>query len=495
MPFYNVHLGSNYNKTSRKFVEKYDDNDGACADCVAEDYLSREISKLGKQRKCAFCGQRTRTYTILEITDRVEEVLLTHYERTPDQPSEMEYYMQHADKESTYVWYREGQTVVDLLINEFEIEDALASEIAERLALNYSDFEAHSMGEETEFDSEAQYEIRGVNEERWTKQWKRYEDILKSEARFFSIEVAGHLKSIFDGIHNVRTWSGKPVYTTIGPSAEIDSLYRARVFQSPKRVLEALCSPDRLLGSPPSFFAMSGRMNARGISVFYGATEQRVALAEVRPPVGSKVAVARFEIIRPLQVLDLRVFSHISETVSVFDPQYLDKMEKAAFLKKLGGRMTAPVMPDDEIFDYLPTQVIADYLAAQNDINYDGIIYPSVQSSNDAINVVLFHKAAKVETIPLPKGTTVEAFDESYDEDGQYVSYGVIEKQPFKRKKDLETLEDVESVDSRKNSLRVDIKNINVHEIKAVTYESDVHSVPRHRIKKRKTTRNKTFDF
>jgi len=50
-------------------------------------------------------------------------------------------------------------------------------------------------------------------------------------------------------------------------------------------------------------------MNARGVSVFYGAIDPRVALAEVRPPVGSRVAVARFEIIRPLRLLDLNALA------------------------------------------------------------------------------------------------------------------------------------------------------------------------------------------
>jgi len=36
-------------------------------------------------------------------------------------------------------------------------------------------------------------------------------------------------------------------------------------------------------------------MNAGGIAVFYAATAPKVALAEVRPPVGSKVLIGRFE--------------------------------------------------------------------------------------------------------------------------------------------------------------------------------------------------------
>ena len=46
-----------------------------------------------------------------------------------------------------------------------------------------------------------------------------------------------------------------------------------------------------------------GRMNAAGISVFYGATDDETAIAGVRPPVGSWVATATFEVIRPLRLL------------------------------------------------------------------------------------------------------------------------------------------------------------------------------------------------
>jgi RES domain len=49
-------------------------------------------------------------------------------------------------------------------------------------------------------------------------------------------------------------------------------------------------------------------MNAQGIAVFYGATDPLVALADVRPPVGSTVAVGRFELIRPVRLLDVEAF-------------------------------------------------------------------------------------------------------------------------------------------------------------------------------------------
>jgi hypothetical protein len=66
-------------------------------------------------------------------------------------------------------------------------------------------------------------------------------------------------------------------------------------------------------------------------------------------------------------------------------------------------------MPDDEAFEYLPTQAIADFLATENEPVLDGVVFPSVQAEGNGLNVVLFHKAAHVEAMEIPEGTEIEA--------------------------------------------------------------------------------------
>jgi hypothetical protein len=183
----------------------------------------------------------------------------------------------------------------------------------------------------------------------------------------------------------------------------------ARVFQADKKLEEAIGRPDLHLGPPPAIVASAGRMNARGISVFYGANDPNVVIAEVRPPVGSQVAVARFEIVRPLRLLDLTALNEVRIKGSIFDPQFADRLEHAMFLRSLCQRITKPVMPDDEAFDYLPTQAVADFLATEAKIPLDGIIFPSVQAAGNALNIVLFHKAARVEMIDIPHGTEISS--------------------------------------------------------------------------------------
>jgi len=200
---------------------------------------------------------------------------------------------------------------------------------------------------------------------------------------------------VFGDIDQLKTHDGRPLVVAAGPQTSIDHLYRSRDFQAVDQLKDALGRPDLHLGSPPARAARAGRMNAQGIAVFYGATHALVAIAEVRPPVGSEVVVARFNFCRLLRLLELTALEDVQDGGSIFDPTLKQRLERAAFLRTLCGRMARPVMPDDEAFEYLPTQAVADFLGTMNEPRLDGIVFPSAQTS-EGRNVVLFHHAARV---------------------------------------------------------------------------------------------------
>lgn len=260
-----------------------------------------------------------------------------------------------------------------------------------------------------------------------------------------------------------------------------------------------MCRPDLQLGSPPALVAAAGRMNARGISVFYGANDPKAAIAEVRPPVGSKVAVAQFEIIRKLRLLDLTALKNVQMRGSIFDVDFARRLERAQFLKSLSNRITQPVMPDDEPFEYLATQAIADFLATESSVPIDGIIFPSVQVAGDVLNVVLFHKAARVEAMEIPSGTEIRARTGQSTAEGWEVDYSVFEEVPPRAKVDAEkekspgwpdfdampalTGERVDS-DLREPSLRLKPDSVSVHHVEGVVFKTDEYQVRRSRWEK-----------
>jgi hypothetical protein len=275
---------------------------------------------------------------------------------------------------------------------------------------------------ENPFDTQARYVRRdSVNAWEFESGWGLFERSLTEQTRHFNRTAEEMLTSVFEGIDELKTTHGRAVIVPAGPGTGLAKLYRARVFQSEDKLEEAMIGPDRHVGPPPSALATAGRMNAAGIAVFYGATSAEVALAEVRPPVGSKVPVGCFEVAQNLRLLDFDALEFVAdEHGSIFDPSHIYRLKKAKFLRSLCKRISRIVMPDDQPREYIPTQAVADFLANMETPSLDGVIYPSVQTrpllprgilalipgTADG-NVVLFRKAAVVQEMIVPERTRV----------------------------------------------------------------------------------------
>lgn len=484
-------------------MQSNDDIDGAasnriCASCVGESFLSAEIQSTGVDAECSYCKRSGQSWTIEELADRIETAFDDHYNRTADYPDSWQERLQ-ADSESSYVWEREGQPVLEAIEEAAEIPSEAAEDVLEILADKYASSPSDYSGEEDEFDPDSYYELKGADDRVWQLEWRHFEQSLKTEARYFSRSAAAHLAAVFGSIDKLRARDGNQLVVDAGPETAFQHLYRARVFQSNGDLIEALCRPDRGLAPPPARSATAGRMNAKGIAVFYGAEEPAVALAEVRPPVGSRVAVARFRIVRPLRLLDLSAISDAHDVGSIFDPSLKDRLERVAFLQSLGARISRPVMPDDEDFDYLATQAVADFLATDNEPRLDGIIFTSAQHRGGR-NIVLFHSAARVAAMELPVDTEVSANCGYHDEDGWQVEYWVWEEvpadsapAPLKRPGLGEEFGGLFSPfalaadgDIRIETLRVIPESVEVHHIDRIRVETTAYPVERHRHEKRR---------
>lgn len=476
--------------------EDDDDTKRICCDCVGEAYLSQKIEKQGLSGDCSYCGKTLACIPVAELADHIESAFADHYVRTANYPDSWQERAM-ADPESRYDWERDGQPVLDAIEEAASIPREAAADVLEILDNRHGDFDSASMGEETEFSSDTYYEEKGANAQAWHEEWHSFEQSLKTEARFFSRTAARLLARVFGHIDTLKTKPRRPLVVSAGPDSKLTHLYRARVFQSTDKLEEALCRPDLHLGSPPARLASGGRMNARGISVFYGATSAGVALAEVRPPVGSRVAVAKFDIIRPLCLLDLTALDSVKDGGSIFDPSLKGRLERVAFLQTLGERMTRAVMPDDEAFDYLATQAVADFLATENEPLLDGIIFGSAQAKTGR-NVVLFHKAARVEAMQFPEGTVIEAHTGYGTDEGWEIDYCVSEalpkaKGPSPPSDDLDLmifdpmphLSYTADSDTRDISLRVNTGAVEVHHVEWVKVNSTRFGVSRHRHEKR----------
>jgi hypothetical protein len=414
----------------------------------------------------------------------------------------MEYTMM---SEGDYDWERRGDPITQVIEECAEIELEPAEDIQKVLEKRHHHFDPDNMGEEEPFDDDAHYASADVDVAESQASWFQFEKVLKTQARYFSRIAESTLTSIFEGIADHKTRDGRPVLVDAGPEEQLAAFYRARVFQSDKKLEEALKRPEKDIGPPPPEAATTGRMNAHGISVFYGATDAMVALSEVRPPVGSKVVVARFRLLQPVRLLDVEALREVNTTGSVFDRDFLPRLERAKFLKWLSRRITMPVMPDDQPYEYLATQAVADFLATNANPPLDGILYPAVQGGKGKLNVVLFHKSARVQSLDIPKDTEIVSQLYEQNDDGVEIYPWVWEQVPLTtalpeavpirlEPEGLLTSEPLDSpnpedydYEGRKPMLKLDIQDLQVHVVKGIEFDVESHSVHRHRTEARKS--------
>jgi len=155
---------------------------------------------------------------------------------------------------------------------------------------------------------------------------------------------------------------------------------------------DASADPMKHVGPPPAEMAKAGRMNAEGVVVLYTALDPDTARAELRPAIGSDLAVIKMTPVRRLKVLDMaRLETVAAGALSYFQPDYEEEVLKHAFLRRLHRMISQPIVPGHEA-DYLITQAMAEYLANVHPEKYDGIKFTSAQNQG-GMNLVLFSRS------------------------------------------------------------------------------------------------------
>ncbi|MBY5392355.1 RES domain-containing protein [Rhizobium leguminosarum] len=374
-----------------------------CYKCVGDEYLQAEIRSEGKALKCSFCEKRRKAFSIEELAERIQSVIEENY-----RPHQDEY---GADS---------GEPVIHLIANLAQVDEAIAAALRAEISSG-TYYDAFEGGYSDPFGREACYVERKPDTYDYQESWLFFRNEISQRSRYFSEHARRSLLEIFGDISSMRVWPNDPVIVKIGTGSEDRFLYRGRIAFSESDIELFLRTPVRELGPPPAKFAKQGRMNAGGISVFYGAREPDTCIAEVRAPVGSHVVLGRFEIIREIRLLDLDRLTNVYTDVSMFDPRFQQMSGRVSFFKRLVAEISRPVMPRDEESEYLVTQAVSEFLASSVEPSLDGIIFNSAQTDHEGRNIVLFNHACAVEPYELPPGTDVRvnlgwASDDDYDD-------------------------------------------------------------------------------
>ncbi len=473
------------------------DSKHVCHICIGDQFLAEQVKTEATLALCSYCGETREAITLDDLSDRIHDTIQEHFELTSGYPSEPYEFMMASEG----MWERRGDPVEYVIGEMGGLEEDVARDVTSKLSDRHGYWAVREEGREDPYGSEAMYEERGPFDLGFRLNWAEFRREIQFNSRFFSAGVEEMLTDIFGDFTAFKTSRSGPVIQEINPQEQNYFFWRGRLAQSPQVIENILKSPAQELGPPPPRLAKLGRMNAQGISVFYGATEPSTCASELRPSVSSSIVIGRFELLRPVRLLDLGALSEAYVSSSYFDPEYPVHKARSAFLSRLVSEISRPVLPEDEPLEYLPTQVVAEYLAQKAEPPFDGIIYPSSQTGGSGENVVLFHGSSRVQPYELPAGSSVEVdipVKRQLDEDDDfYDGIWVSETVPSITNEDRVPVGDrpirgrtirgfmnyllEEPEDDRDPTLRLDTENVEVLDVKAVSYDSTKRPVIRNR--------------
>lgn len=136
-------------------------------------------------------------------------------------------------------------------------------------------------------------------------------------------------------------------------------------------------SASRLGTAPRENALTSNRMSPAGIPMFYGSTDLDTAIREVAcHPHRRNVTWGQFELTADLPVVD---FTLLPPVPSMFDPKLGSIHRQIEFFHRFVAQLSDPVRPQHEQIDYVPTQIVTEYLLRVhgNGHSAKGLIYQS----------------------------------------------------------------------------------------------------------------------
>lgn len=363
-----------------------------CLKCVNEEHLSNFIQEHGERNECSHCHEQVYCVDIKTLAKEIERVLLRDFQVSRVFPTLKEKLRMYT-VEGT--WRPPGKMLTDLIGELAGIEKQLSDRVITELKRDAIECRV-SRNVWYGYSGETYWERRPPSETGEDKAWDEFCESLKHQSRFFSEERGQILKKLLGNMDRASRAVGEPLIERYSPGSRGLEIWRGRIAHSIEEVKNLLKSPVTELGAPPKEKTQQGRMNAKGIPTLYGALDWETCVAELRAPVGAHVVLGKFTLIDDINLLNLSQLGKGDTETSRFSPTYEEDLDYAGFLGRLVDKMCAPVVAPDEALDYLPTQIVAEYLATRKDDPCDGVLFPSIQTGRMGMNIALFARACGV---------------------------------------------------------------------------------------------------
>ncbi len=363
-----------------------------CVKCIDDEFLTNDANVTKDIGICSYCDNKRQVMQLANVADKVNGVIENYYRKSQVQSENIHNVLMLRAIRS------EGPSkcLAEIICQIAGIERSIAMDIIAYLSTLPNNRDTELETGQNPYDAKLRYVPLKPIDRHFSPRWQQFRDELRYRNRFFAGSTVPVLRDIFEVL---RKFDKKYVQKSMKRIEILDQerfAWRARKVNSTRDVKKILKSLTSEMGPPPTSKFVAGRMNAPGISMFYGAMDADTAVAEVRPPVGSFVVVAKFAFLNQVKLLDIDELGKIHEDSSPFDPDYSKFRSISAFFGRLAHEVSVPVVPDDEASQYLPTQALADYLAHECEPRFDGVVFGSAQTGGTGRNVVIFNHACRI---------------------------------------------------------------------------------------------------
>lgn len=344
-----------------------DADEMVCNSHIRDEFFKKLIKGSATTAKCDYCNKVKPVVKLSELL----RLIVVGINYLFEDPNEFKY----LDKES--------ETGFDG--DNFYFEEMFE----ERLNLEITDENLHNDIYE-HLDNDSLYYWKdeyGSHTEYLSDLWKIFKETVKHKARyvfyyeetFRDIRLGDPINILHDVQKAVQDFS---LFRKIIPS---DKLYRCRQHTEPDEVKEA-----KDISSPPDWCCKTNnRMSAIGISMFYGSLNEQVCIDEVvntSDATKPYYSTGYFKSNKELKLVDL---TKLPTVPSIYDEKKNHYIDTIFFLKEFIEDLSKPVTASDSATEYVPTQVVTEYIKFNPSLKADGIIYPSSKGKS-LENIVLF---------------------------------------------------------------------------------------------------------
>ncbi|MEU7004849.1 HEPN-associated N-terminal domain-containing protein [Nonomuraea sp. NPDC046570] len=329
-----------------------------CLECVLDRGLREQVAGLLSESLCTFCGresadQHSVAVDFEDFMPFVMDAIRFFYERSLNSLFWDDDFTPRCDSQEVARNICEG---------------AVADDVMEAITEVISDDEWN----EDPGVLRPDIALRGA--------WEAFQEKVKHETRFVFLSIPEERSDhpdefttteILEKLMEIIYARGALVVLPVG-----HVFYRGRLIDNPDD--HDQYSAENL-GSPPSKKASASRMSPAGISMFYGCDDVETVVAEIGAHSTSRFAViGEFETTRPLRMVNL---ADLPPALGIFSPEGRAEYFGTVFLNSFAEDLSAPISIDGgEHIDYVPTQVVTEYMRWLPGLSLDGLLFKSAQN-------------------------------------------------------------------------------------------------------------------